>query len=422
MLATARAARRSDVPTWTEAKVHPDHHVQVARALYSVPTRFIGRTVRTCAPTRSTVRIYLGTELVKAHTRASRRATAFDRRLRLPRGARQHAVRAPQRRGTARASQGARRACRSLARRGSCSAGRCRGRACVQAYGLIRAVCDTYGDGPRRGPFARALSPFGVVDVSRIGRMLKAAAVAEHTRNGRWQGRVDRDAAVREVHWSISRRARHRRRRKVRDGCTDHLARPRRRPQATGSSVASSIRSPTDSCSPRSRTCRSRTPAPPSCSPTKSRAARQQRLIIVRAKLRSILRCASSNGTRRRKSPFDKRRCSSELASSRFLRDTDTSWCSGPWGRQDLLLASALGHIACRHGYRVRFQRARRHCSRTAEAELDSTTPRDAGDDRKLTSRSTSSILDDFALEPDEQGGEQGRVPTLLSSAPVARR
>src|SRR5205085_1927928 len=34
---------RFDVPTWTRAKLHPDHHIQVARALYSVPTAYLGQ-------------------------------------------------------------------------------------------------------------------------------------------------------------------------------------------------------------------------------------------------------------------------------------------------------------------------------------------------------------------------------------------
>ena len=57
-----------DVPSWTEAKVHPDHHFQFARALYSVPTRYIGSSVRVRAD-RSLVRAYLGTELIKVHPR-----------------------------------------------------------------------------------------------------------------------------------------------------------------------------------------------------------------------------------------------------------------------------------------------------------------------------------------------------------------
>jgi hypothetical protein len=35
-----------DVPHWSEPKVHPDHHVQVIKSLYSVPTRYIGKTLR----------------------------------------------------------------------------------------------------------------------------------------------------------------------------------------------------------------------------------------------------------------------------------------------------------------------------------------------------------------------------------------
>lgn len=57
-----------DVPHWTDAKVHEDHHIQVARALYSIPTRYIGSTVRVRAD-RSLVRVYLGSELIKTHPR-----------------------------------------------------------------------------------------------------------------------------------------------------------------------------------------------------------------------------------------------------------------------------------------------------------------------------------------------------------------
>jgi hypothetical protein len=57
-----------DVPHWSDPKVHPDHHVQVGKALYSVPTRYIGKTLRARAD-RSTVRLYLGMELIKTHPR-----------------------------------------------------------------------------------------------------------------------------------------------------------------------------------------------------------------------------------------------------------------------------------------------------------------------------------------------------------------
>lgn len=57
-----------DVPRWSEPKVHPDHHVQVARALYSVPTRYIGKKLSARADKR-TVRLYLQGELIKSHPR-----------------------------------------------------------------------------------------------------------------------------------------------------------------------------------------------------------------------------------------------------------------------------------------------------------------------------------------------------------------
>ena len=64
----APPAEAFDVPLWTDAKVHPDHHVQVARALYSAPTRYIGKKLRVRAD-RKLVKLFLGTELIKVHPR-----------------------------------------------------------------------------------------------------------------------------------------------------------------------------------------------------------------------------------------------------------------------------------------------------------------------------------------------------------------
>jgi transposase len=66
MLAAPTAA--FDVPLWQDAIVHDDHHIQVAHALYSLPTRYIGRTVRVRAD-RFLVRVFLNGELVKTHPR-----------------------------------------------------------------------------------------------------------------------------------------------------------------------------------------------------------------------------------------------------------------------------------------------------------------------------------------------------------------
>jgi hypothetical protein len=59
-----------DVPLWASPKVARDHYAQVARALYSLPTRFIGRTLRARAD-RSLVRFYDGALLVKTHPRVA---------------------------------------------------------------------------------------------------------------------------------------------------------------------------------------------------------------------------------------------------------------------------------------------------------------------------------------------------------------
>lgn len=57
-----------DVPVWKEGTAQSDHHVQVARALYSVPTRVIGKKLQVRVDS-STVRLYAGLELVKVHPR-----------------------------------------------------------------------------------------------------------------------------------------------------------------------------------------------------------------------------------------------------------------------------------------------------------------------------------------------------------------
>jgi transposase len=57
-----------DVPLYTSAKVHRDHHIEVAKALYSVPGNLIGQRVEVRAD-RSLVRIFARGQLVKVHPR-----------------------------------------------------------------------------------------------------------------------------------------------------------------------------------------------------------------------------------------------------------------------------------------------------------------------------------------------------------------
>lgn len=67
-------AQPFDPPTWAEAKVHPDHHLVFERSYYSLPTRFVGKTVWVRA-TRRLVEIYCDDALVKTHPRANRRGS-----------------------------------------------------------------------------------------------------------------------------------------------------------------------------------------------------------------------------------------------------------------------------------------------------------------------------------------------------------
>jgi transposase len=59
---------RYDVPIYTTAKVHRDHHIEVARALYSIPGNLIGHRVEVRAD-RSLVRVFARGQLVKVHPR-----------------------------------------------------------------------------------------------------------------------------------------------------------------------------------------------------------------------------------------------------------------------------------------------------------------------------------------------------------------
>ena len=56
------------MPYWAEVKVHVDYHIQVARALYSVPWRHVGARVMARAD-EHLVKVYLHDQLIKTHPR-----------------------------------------------------------------------------------------------------------------------------------------------------------------------------------------------------------------------------------------------------------------------------------------------------------------------------------------------------------------
>ena len=55
-----------DIPTWTHPKVAPDRHVQVGKALYSVPGELVGRRLDARVDAH-TVKLYWRGELIKVH-------------------------------------------------------------------------------------------------------------------------------------------------------------------------------------------------------------------------------------------------------------------------------------------------------------------------------------------------------------------
>lgn len=89
------------------------------------------------------------------------------------------------------------------------------------------------------------------------------------------------------------------------------------------------------------------------------------------------------------------RRLLAQLMSLRFIEKHEHVVVLGPVGVGKTFLASALGHAACRHGYRVRFTRADEMLRTLRRSRLDNS--RDA----VLASLVSVDllILDDFALE-----------------------
>jgi len=161
-----------DVPTWTSAKVHPDHHVQVAKALYSAPTRYIGHDVDVRVD-RASVRLYVRGELIKVHTRTQeggRRTDPDDYPVEKA-GYAMRSVDAVR----VRATQKSERIGTFMQRLLDGPLPWIKMR---QAYALLR-LCDRYGVERVDALCARALA-FDVIDVVRIERMLKSAQKAEH--------------------------------------------------------------------------------------------------------------------------------------------------------------------------------------------------------------------------------------------------
>jgi transposase len=182
-----------DVPRWAKAKVHPDHHAQVGRALYSLPTQYIGKTLDVRVD-RLMVRFYLGATVVKTHVRvaAGKRSTDVGD---FPSHKAAYALRSVD-------------AVRHVAKTKGEHVGAFAIRLLEgplpwmkirQAYGLLR-LCERYGNDRVDALCARAIA-FDVIDTRRIERMLKSAQSSETHAEASGQllampGRFARDAAA----------------------------------------------------------------------------------------------------------------------------------------------------------------------------------------------------------------------------------
>jgi hypothetical protein len=182
-----------DVPRWAKVKVHPDHHAQIGRALYSLPTRYVGKTLDVRVD-RATVRFYLGATLVKTHVRVApgkRSTDAAD----YPSTHSAYALRSVD-------------GVRELAKTKGEHIGLFATRLLEgplpwikmrHAYALLR-LCERYGAERVEALCARALE-FDVIDTRRIERMLKTAQSSETHAEQQGKliplpGRFARDAAA----------------------------------------------------------------------------------------------------------------------------------------------------------------------------------------------------------------------------------
>src|SRR5665811_899051 len=73
----AAPTERYDTPRWTTAKVHRDHHIQVAKALYSIPGALIGETVTVRVDSRLVKVLFRG-QVVKIHPKQAPGARSTD--------------------------------------------------------------------------------------------------------------------------------------------------------------------------------------------------------------------------------------------------------------------------------------------------------------------------------------------------------
>jgi transposase len=185
-------AGRYQVPYWAEVKVHVDYHIQVARALYSVPWRHVGARV-TARADEHLVKVYLRDQLIKTHPRRQPGGRSTDV-ADMPPGVEGYATRTVDRIVAQAASYGP--ATGTYARR--LLDGDAPWMMMRSVYRLI-GLAKRYGPPAAEAACARALD-VDVINVSKIESMLKNAtentpAAGLAAAAGAGPGRFARDAA-----------------------------------------------------------------------------------------------------------------------------------------------------------------------------------------------------------------------------------
>lgn len=162
-----------DVPTYAVAKLHPDHHLNFCRALYSAPHAYLRKELRVRGDSKL-VKIYFGTELIKTHPRQAPGGRSTDPND-YPPGKSEYALRDVDTllsRARERGNHVGEFAARMLA--GPLPWTRMR-----QVYALL-ALCEKYGNGRVEAVCQSALA-FDVIDVTRIKKKLVSARARTET-------------------------------------------------------------------------------------------------------------------------------------------------------------------------------------------------------------------------------------------------
>ncbi len=162
---------RFDPPSWAACKVHPDHHVQFQKALYSVPTRHVGKQVWVRGDAKL-IRVFVEGECVKTHGRVAAGCRSTDY-ADYPAELAPYAMRDPEaviREAEAIGEAVGRFAARLLS--GPFPWSKLR-----QARKLLR-LCNKYGKSRLEAACRRALC-FELFEVRRVERILEAALAEE---------------------------------------------------------------------------------------------------------------------------------------------------------------------------------------------------------------------------------------------------